>query len=231
MKKFNIFKTIQLIIFILLTAVGLFIILTDKELYQMVAINPHIRALCALLWLVCGISFFFIFLDFSLFSSFKKDYQELDYAVSSDPVAGIANRYSCDAVIEKYLDKPLPRHIGSIMFELSNIQEINQAHGHAAGNEVIREFSGILQSASVNLAFVGRNGGNKFLAIIENCSDEKLNTFLTRIDERIKRHNESTERLPICFKYGTAFNENSDIETITELIALSNKRISDEGGN
>ena len=48
------------------------------------------------------ISFLFIFLDFTLYSTFKKDFKELDYAVSSDPVAGIANRFSCDAVIEKY---------------------------------------------------------------------------------------------------------------------------------
>lgn len=231
MKKFNVFKTIQLIVFISLAGIGLFVVLTDKELYQLIASNSHIRLLCTLLWIVCGISFFFIFLDFTFFSSFKKDYQELNYAVSSDPVAGIANRYSCDALIEKYLDKPLPQDIGSIMFELTNLQEINQTHGHRAGNNIIRDFSGILQTSAIDLAFVGRNGGNKFLAIIENCSQDKLDTFLKRIEVRTKQHNSDSFQLPIYFKYGIAFHENSDIATITSLIALSNKRISDEGGN
>ena len=227
MKKFDIYKTIQLVIFILLTGIGLYIIFTDKELYQLVASNPHIRALCTLLWAVCGISFFFIFLDFTLFSTFKKDYKELDYAVSSDPVAGIANRYSCDTVIEKYLDKPLPADIGSVMFELTNIKEINDSHGHLQGNNLIREFSGILQSASMELAFVGRNGGNKFLAIIETCNQEKLETFLARVDERVKKYNQNTDHLPICYKYGVAFREDASIESITQLVALSNKRISE----
>lgn len=227
MKKFDIFKTIQLIIFILLAGIGLFIIFTDEELYQLIATNSHIRALCTLLWAVCGVSFFFIFLDFSLFSTFKKEYRELDYAVSSDPVSGIANRYSCDTVIEKYLDKPLPTHIGSIMFELSNLKEINDSFGHTAGNDMIREFSGILQKSSLNLAFVGRNGGNKFLAIIENCTDEKIHHFINRIQTLVDHYNETEKLLSIKFCYGVAFNEGSEVETITQLVALSNKRIYD----
>lgn len=43
MKKFDIFKTIQLIIFVLLTGIALYIIFTDHELYRLIASNPHIR--------------------------------------------------------------------------------------------------------------------------------------------------------------------------------------------
>lgn len=230
MKKFNTFKTLQLIIFIILTGAGLYLVLTDKELYHLIANNLHIRLLCTLLWAICGISFFFIFLDYTFFSSFKKDYQELNYAVSSDPIAGIANRYSCDALIEKYLDQPMPKDIGSIMLEITNLQEINAMHGHRAGNSMIRDFSGILQSAAINLAFVGRNGGNKFLAIIENCDNEKLASFLQKVETLTAKHNKDTKQLPIRYRYGTAFHEDSSITTITSLVALSNKRISDAGG-
>lgn len=226
MKKFDIFKTIQLIIFVLLTGIALYIIFTDHELYRLIASNPHIRVLCILLWATCGISFLFIFLDFTLYSTLKKDYKELDYAVSSDPVAGIANRFSCDAVIEKYLDKPLPSDLGSVMFELSNIYDINKTYGHLEGNNLIREFSGILQRASTGYAFVGRNGGNKFLAIIEKCDQEKLNDFLKRVDDRLEIHNQNAEQPPIFIKYGIAFNEGPDINSVTQLIALSNERIS-----
>ena len=75
MKKFDIFKTIELIIFIVVTGIALYIVLTDTELYQLIATNPHIRTLCILLWAACGISFLFIFLDFTLFSTFKKEYK------------------------------------------------------------------------------------------------------------------------------------------------------------
>lgn len=225
MKKFDLFKTIQLVLFFILAGLGLFIIFTDRELYRLIATDPHIRALCALLWVVLAMSFIFIFLDFTLFSTFKKDYHELNYAVSSDPVSGIANRYSCDAIIEKYIDKPLPVDMGCIMFELSNIRDINRIYGHAAGNDIIRDFSDILHSASINIGFVGRNGGNKFIALIEDCSTGKLESFLEGVSTQVKDHNLSDHAISIRYEYGIAFHEGASVKSITDLIALSNQRI------
>ncbi len=231
MKKFDLYKTIQLVIFIVLAAVCLYMILSDRTLFHLVANDPQIRTLCILLWVAFGLCFLFIFMDFSLFSTFKRDYRELDYAVSSDPVSGIANRYSCDTIIEKYVDKPLPDHIGCIMFDLTNIREVNRSFGHGEGNTLIHDFSGILQTASMDLCFVGRNGGNRFLALFEDCTDERIQTFLDRVDEKVGRHNKETDAHPILYRYGIAFDENSRIQTITDLIALSNRRIfTDEKG-
>ena len=225
MKKFDIFKTVQLLIFVALAGLGLFLILTDSRLYQLVATDSQIRTLCILLWAALGLSFLFIFMDFTLFSSFKREYRELDFAVHSDPVSGIANRNSCDALIEKYLDKPLPENLGCIMFDLTNIKEINEAHGHIQGNALIRDFSSILQSTSMNLCFVGRNCVNKFLAIFEDCTEEKLNSFLDLVDAKVDQHNSSEGSFPIAYCYGIAFHEDSSVSTITDLISLSNRRI------
>lgn len=232
MRKFDIFKTVQLVVLVLLAGTGLYLVLTDRDLYQMIATDSHIRMLCLLLWGVCGVSFVFLFLDLTWHSSFKKEYRQMDYVASSDPISGIPNRYSCDEMIEKYMDKPLPPQICSIMLELTNLQEANRLHGRRAGNIVIRDFAGILSVASENMGFVGRNGGNRFLAILEDCSQEKLQTFLGRIEDRVHNYNGSadTSQLPIHFRYGVAMNEGEDIETITELIALSNRRITEEGG-
>lgn len=225
MKRFDVFKTIQLIIFIAVTAFCVIMVISDEDLYHLIANNGHIKLICAMLWGSLGLTFLFIFFDFSLFSSFKSDYRELDYAVHSDPVAGIANRYSCDVLIEKYLDQPLPENLGCIMFDLSNIAEINRLYGHIKGNTLIHDFSNILKLTSVDLCFVGRNGGNKFLAVFEDSSIEDIETFLMRVDQKVKAHNASSENFPIEYRYGTAFHESSSIKTITELIALSNKRI------
>ena len=78
MRKHDIVKTIQLIIFILLTAFGCYKIFTNHSLYHMIASDPDVRIMFALLWFVLGLSFFFIFLDFSFSASYKKDYRELE---------------------------------------------------------------------------------------------------------------------------------------------------------
>lgn len=224
-KKFNILKSVQLVILIVVTAIGLTIIFRDEELYHNIAVNSHVRALCILLWIALIISFVFMFLDYSLFSTIRRNYSELDYALHSDPVAGISNRYSCDAYIEKYAAGEVPEDVGCVMLELSNIREINKLYGHAAGNRLIRDFSAILKLASVELCFVGRNGGNKFLAIFENADKDKLKTYLLRINNKVRVHNMDSEHHPIEFKYGVAIQERDKVNEITELIALSDRRI------
>ena len=58
MKKFDVFKTVQLILFLVLAGIGLYIILTDSRLYHLVAVDMQIRTLCILLWASLVLSFF-----------------------------------------------------------------------------------------------------------------------------------------------------------------------------
>lgn len=227
MKKSDfIYKTIQLILFILLAAGCLCIILFDQRVYHLVAADPAVRMLCIFLWLTLALSFVFIYRDFHYFSSSHKDYRELDYAVHSDPLSGIANRFSCDVMIEKYLDKPIPENLGCIMFDLTNIHDTNKHYGHVQGNQLIRDFSNILHLASTNMCFVGRNGGNKFLALFEDGNAYKMDNFLKKLNQKVQHYNQDpASSLLIEYRYGVAFHEGEEIKTITDLIALSNRRI------
>ncbi|MBQ0005012.1 MAG: GGDEF domain-containing protein [Clostridiales bacterium] len=225
MKRIDKLKTVQIFVYIVLTLACILIIALNKGLFHTIATDQGVKLLCVMLWFALGAGFFFIYMDFSIVSSFKKDYRELDYAVHSDPVAGIANRYSSDVIIEKYLDRPLPGSIGCIMLEISNIKEINIQHGHREGNAAIRQFSTILKMISVGTCFVSRNGGNKFLAIFEDCSEEKLQDFVARVAGKVSVHNSEDNAVQIEFDYGTAYSGADTVGTITELIALSDRRI------
>lgn len=225
MKKSDfIYKTIHLILFILLALISLCIFIFDADIHRLVTTDSSIRLLYALLWGILGLSFIFIYFDFSFLSSCQKSYTKLDHAVYSDSLSGLANRFGCDTMIEKYLDKPLPECLGCIMFDLK-VAEINRLYGHTYGNHHIKEFADLLKMASVDLCFVGRNGGNKFLALFEQGSQEKIDQFLSRLRQRVQAYNDFPENLPIEYSYGVAFQEGDAAKTIIDLIALSNKRI------
>lgn len=225
MKKHNRITIIQLVITIILAAAGVITAISNREIYHTIAVQPEVRVLCIILWLTLVCSFIFILINLRMNKLNKKEYLELDYAVHTDAVSGIANRFSCDMIIEQYLDKPLPKHIGCIMFEFSNIGYINAKYGHIIGNDCIREFSNILNMAAQGLCFVGRNGGNKFLAVFETCSQDKISGFLGRTDKYMTQHNSAPGNHTIEYRYGIAYDEGDDVKTITELVALSNSRI------
>ena len=198
--------------------------LTDRVLYAQIAEDSHVRLLSVLLWLSLGLSIAFLFYDFNAYAGMRRENLELDNAIYSDALTGIANRYSVDAYIGQFLGKPLPADIGCVTLDLINLTQINAALGHTGGDAAIQDFSAALQDAATGVCFIGRNGGNKFVAIFRDCSRKRLDTFLNNLQEQVDKRNADGRQIPILYSIGTAFEEGERINTLTQLIALSDRR-------
>lgn len=232
MKKLNIYKTLQLVLMIIFTGICVYMMVLDPDVFHYIASNPNLRILCGLLWAVLAITFLFLFMDFSFFSSFKRDYHELKEVAYSDSLSGIPNRQRVNKVmdkyVDKYVDKELPSDLACSMIDITNLVEINKEYGRTAGDESLKAFSGILAVAGDGICFVGRNGGNKFIAFFEDGSEEKLKSFFTRIKQKVDAYNDIEATASIEYKYGVATQSTDQVENMSELIVLANKRVYEE---
>lgn len=224
MKRFDRIKTLQLVLLVAFTAVALVSIIRDPELYNLIATNRAAKTISVILWVTLGTSFLFLLYDFSSYADMRRENMELDNAVYSDALTGIANRYSVDAFMGQFLGKPLPEDMGVVTLEITNLQEINKAQGHSGGDLAIQSFATILQDAAGRACFIGRNGGNKFVAIFRDCTDARLARFLAKVQLLTEQRNTSHDEVPIKYTCGTAFNEGEGVGTVTELVALSDRR-------
>lgn len=225
MKKFSIWKKLQLAILIMMSALGIFLALRDDLFYENMQDHPTALGVYIMMWLVLASGYLFLFLDFMFLSKIKNDYSNLNRVAYSDHLSGIPNRFSCDVLLDKYAEKAIPHTLGCMMLEITNLFEINSAMGHSQGNELIKDFSVILSNSALALCFVGRNGGNKFLAVFEEDGKEKAEVFIARLQEKVAEHNAEHRTRSILYKYGLALNENEQREHLTELISLANSRI------
>ena len=226
MKKFNTFKLVQLTILIILTLFS-FYLLMQPDIKQYIFSSTPATILFIMVWIVLLVNFIFLLIDFNLISSIKLNYHNLYDVAYADQLSGIPNRFSCDTIIEKYYDNLLPEDIGCVMIDLTNLPEVNSLYNHTVGNKLLKDFSSILSTAAVSLCFVGRNGCNKFLAIFENCTGEKIQTFLDRIEDRVSQHNQAPDSISIEYQIGTALNSEEHLDQITRLISLANNRIAE----
>lgn len=231
MKNFSAFKIIQFCTLVVMGLISIFLLL-NPEIKQYVFSTFPATMLFIMVWITLLASFVFLLIDLRFIAFSKRNYHELYGMAYSDSVSGIPNRFSCDVLIEKYIDSKLPNDIGCIMIDFSNLPDINTTYNHSTGNRTIKEFSDILLSCSLSLCFVGRNGGNKFLAIFEDCTIEKLNYFLSKVKEQVAQHNARPDAIPIEYRTGTALNSHEQLDSITNLIVLANKRVYDttQGG-
>lgn len=220
-------KTLELLIFLAIAGLCFYMIVIESNVYHLIADSKELQLVCGLLWASLFVAFIFIFIDLSLYSKQKKAINALDYAVHSDNLAKIANRQGIDEVIDKYVGLPLPENMGCAMFILTSLNDINKHHTRADGNTQIRNFSIILKLASADVCFVGRNGGNVFMAIFENANSMQVESFMERICEKVREYNRKKNNLPMYYQVGLAYHEDESIDSINKLISLASQRSRD----
>lgn len=102
--------------------------------------------------------------------------RELEHAASVDLLTGLANRRSFER------DLAAAEHAGSTLFllDLDGFKAINDHHGHAAGDAVIREVGGRIRRSVRAHDLPARIGGDEFAVLCPGLDDEGVASHLAR---------------------------------------------------
>ena len=104
------------------------------------------------------------------------------------------------------------------MVTITNLKEINQTMGHVVGDQMLKDFSGILESVGDAFGVVGRNGGNEFLMIVNHGSHDTMEYFIESLAQQLKEYNEEHSNAPIQIKYAYILNEEAHAEYFSTLL-------------
>jgi len=224
MRKFDIVKTAQLVIYIALAAIALVMIFRDERLYHAIASDASVRGICVVLWALLVLSLGFLLYDLRSVSVLRNENIELDYAVNSDPLTGLANRRACDSYLAGFADVPAPAGTACVTMVVSGLREINAARGRAGGDEALQTFSHVLADAAGDGCFLGRNGGNKFLAIFDDVTQDGLDDFLAEVARGVEAYNEGSPAPGLSFVCGTArADDDGSGAPLPKLVAASDR--------
>ena len=121
-----------------------------------------------------------------LFLALTKERSELAHkrASMTDALTGLANRRAFLEFGEQCLAAPANRTIAFLLFDLDLFKSINDTHGHAMGDRVLRLFA---QTLSANLpqgGLAGRLGGEEFAAIVSGPDRQAAIAAAERVRER-----------------------------------------------
>jgi diguanylate cyclase (GGDEF)-like protein len=100
-----------------------------------------------------------------------------------DPLTGLHNRRFGEQRLEEELARSdrNGEPLALLLFDLDYFKEINDQHGHAAGDMALKEFSRKLKRAIRACDVPIRIGGDEFLVILPECPREKVDIILERI--------------------------------------------------
>ena len=88
----------------------------------------------------------------------------LEGAALSDPLTSLSNRRAGDRAVMRALENGGP--VMLLMMDLDHFKEINDEHGHAMGDEVLRRVAKVLARRTRKGDTVARYGGEEFIVVI-----------------------------------------------------------------
>lgn len=89
-----------------------------------------------------------------------------------DPLTGLYNRRHLDDALprELVLAKCEEKQLAIIMLDIDHFKKVNDQHGHAAGDEVLKALAEVLKKGAREGDLICRYGGEEFMAIMPNMS-------------------------------------------------------------
>ena len=91
-----------------------------------------------------------------------------------DPLTGLFNRRYMDEALERELKRSIrnERPLGLMMIDVDHFKNWNDAHGHEAGDTLIRELARLLEYQTRGEDIAARYGGDEFLVVLPETSLE-----------------------------------------------------------
>lgn len=112
----------------------------------------------------------------------------LSEQATRDWLTGLYNR--------RYFEETLADHIAAanrykrdlslVLFDIDGFKQINDAQGHEAGDEVLKEFAELLTATARKADMVCRYGGDEFAVILPETSGAAAAIFAERVSNGLK---------------------------------------------
>ncbi len=120
------------------------------------------------------------------------------FQASHDALTGLPNRRA----LEQHLPQVLGRRrrdgglVAVGMLDLDDFKPVNDAHGHDAGDALLREFGGRLRALMRDADFLARFGGDEFVLVLDDLDEQACASQIEWVLQRLHTAVEQDFELP-----------------------------------
>ena len=101
-----------------------------------------------------------------------------------DPLTGLYNRRFAEQRLRAEIARSERRGLSLlvVLVDLDDFKQINDEHGHLAGDHVLKEFAKYLSRSTRGSDLAARWGGDEFILLLPDCEVNQLPLVLSRLD-------------------------------------------------
>jgi len=125
-----------------------------------------------------------VLISFTDTTEVRETQRQLNFMASYDALTGLPNRHQLNLRLTKALSDAHKKQqrVALLFLDLDRFKNVNDTAGHAAGDMLLRDVSGRLNSCIRSTDLLARLGGDEFVIIVENVPDAQ---FLRDLGERV----------------------------------------------
>ncbi len=111
----------------------------------------------------------------------------IDQLAHTDALTGLPNRLSFDEHLEEEIRRSdrYHHHFSLVMLDINNFKTVNDTFGHLRGDEVLKQVAQCLRGSLRGTDFVARYGGDEFLLIMPETTQDTATLLVERIRQRL----------------------------------------------
>lgn len=153
-----------------------------------------------------------------------------------DQLTGALNRPAILEILRQELDRASREHgsVGAVVVDVDGFRGINEAHGHAAADAVLREVTRRLAALARTYDGIGRHATSEFLLVLPGCDAVKAAALGDRVRVALSSSPVRVRglELAVTASIGTASSrDGTHAEALVQAAATASDEAASAGGN
>jgi diguanylate cyclase (GGDEF)-like protein/PAS domain S-box-containing protein len=167
-----------------------------------------------------------VFTDLRYQETTYQENRKLKEMLSNDQLTGIPNRRYLEFQLTNLFNEKqeFDTKFGLLFFDIDHFKNVNDTYGHNVGDEILKLVSNTLKSNVRGKDFIGRWGGEEFIAIINIDSTRKLEIIAEKLRILVAKSSfrlSDEVEINVTVSIGGSIVTNSD--TIESLVERSDR--------
>lgn len=143
----------------------------------------------------------------------KRVEEDLRFLSYRDILTGLYNRTYFEEKISEIL-KQENYQVGIVLGDLNGLKIVNDIFGHLEGDNFIKIAAEVLMSASRENMYVFRWGGDEFVTLIIDASEEDCNNYIDNVNKACQKMSHKNKNISISQGYSILTPENNKIDDV-----------------
>ncbi|MFP4148623.1 MAG: diguanylate cyclase domain-containing protein [Nitriliruptoraceae bacterium] len=156
-------------------------------------------------------------------TSVRRAQQRSAVDARTDALTGLRNRRGLEEVLEAVATSAGTEPIAVLFCDLDRFKPVNDAHGHAAGDELLRAVAGRLVGQTRDGDLVARPGGDEFVAVLPGTDQGRAEAIAKRMEAVVARPFRLEDGLEVSIGISIGVAVTAERATVRELLTAADR--------